>query len=42
MSPTFYFMKDGRVVYQFVGWGPDDDSIREFKKGLESIGVKPS
>ncbi len=41
-SPTFYFLKDGKILHQFVGWGPAADSIREFNKGLRLIGLKNS
>jgi hypothetical protein len=27
---------------QFVGWGPDEESLRDFNKGLALIGLKKS
>ena len=39
MSPTFYFLKDGKILHQFVGWGPDEESLRDFNKGLALIGL---
>jgi hypothetical protein len=42
MSPTFYFLKNGKIVHQFVGWGPNDESLRDFNKGLAMIGLKKS
>lgn len=41
-SPTFYFLKDGKVVYQFVGWGPDSESAKDFQQGLARIGAGKS
>ncbi|HCS48448.1 MAG TPA: hypothetical protein DIW61_09410 [Candidatus Aminicenantes bacterium] len=42
ISPTFYFVKDGGILYKSVGWSSDDAgefSKEEFKKGLAAIGI---
>lgn len=42
ISPTFYFVKDGKVISKSVGWSSDDYgkfSKEEFRKGLAAIGI---
>lgn len=41
-SPNFYFLKNGKIIFQFVGWGGIDE-LKECKaemhKGFEAISV---
>lgn len=42
VSPTFYFVKNGEIMYTSVGWSSDDGgefSKEEFRKGLAAIGI---
>jgi hypothetical protein len=41
-SPTFYFLKDGKILHEFVGWGDDGEAVRDFNKGMELIGLRKS
>lgn len=39
-SPTFYFLKDGKIIHQFTGWDSSGKSAREFARGLDQIGLR--
>lgn len=42
ISPTFYFLKDGKTLYTFSGWSNEDDGAhakQEIHKGLTAIGI---
>lgn len=42
-SPYFYFIKDGKILHKFKGWGSGNNSKygrREIHKGLSAIGIK--
>lgn len=39
-SPTFYFLKDGKIMHQFVGWDSSGKSAQNFARGLEKIGLR--
>jgi len=39
-SPQFYFLKDGKIISEQLGWGRDNrkpESMTKFRKGLQSI-----
>ncbi|MDP5138653.1 hypothetical protein ORJ04_22145 [Rheinheimera baltica] len=40
-TPTAYFMLNGEVIHQIVGW-PDNGREAEFKLGLRKIGARPA
>lgn len=43
ISPTFYFLKDGKTLHTFAGWSNDDDGAyakSEIHKGLAAIGIE--
>lgn len=45
ISPTFYFLKDGKILHTFAGWSNDDDGAHaklEIRKGLIAIGINPA
>lgn len=39
-SPTFHFVRDGRVMHRFLGAESKDSFDAEFARGLAAIGVK--
>lgn len=41
-SPTFYFLKDGKIMHRFVGWGSAEKFVQDFNQGLEQIGLRKS
>ena len=36
--PTFYFLKDGKIVHTFTSW-PKEGDFDEIYKGLERLGL---
>jgi len=43
ISPTFYFIKDAKILYEFSGWSNDDGgeyAKNKIRKGLTVIGIK--
>lgn len=41
-SPRFYFLKDGKAIYDFRGWGDENNSTyskKQIRKGLSAIGL---
>lgn len=43
ISPTFHFLKDGKILYTFAGWSNEDDGAyakSEIHKGLVAIGIE--
>lgn len=41
-SPYFYFLKDGKILYELRGWSDDNNSAhpkKEIRKGLMTIGL---
>ncbi|MBI5597499.1 MAG: hypothetical protein HY928_15525 [Elusimicrobia bacterium] len=40
-SPGFYFLQDGKIVYEFKGWGrrPESSSRARLQKGFEALGL---
>jgi hypothetical protein len=43
ISPTFYFLKDGKTLHTFAGWSNEDDGAyakSEIHKGLAAIGLE--
>ncbi len=41
-TPTFYFLKDGEVVYRHTGWRKDDrlQNLEKMRTGFELIGLR--
>lgn len=43
ISPTFYFMKDGRILDKFSGWSDEDGGVyakNKIHEGLATIGIE--
>lgn len=40
--PHFYFIKNGKILYEFKGWDDEDKSIGNVYMGLEKIGLLKS
>lgn len=39
-SPTFYFFKDGKLMYKHIGWGKSEDKNKEnLYKGIKLLGL---
>lgn len=39
-SPTFYFLKDGKVLYKTIGWGKSKDENKDsLYKGIKLLGL---